>query len=66
MKKVLVTGAKGMLGHDLCPSLEDAGFETIETDINDLDITDIEAVKKYFEKSNPDIDRKSTRLNSSH
>ena len=55
MKKVLVTGAKGMLGHDLCPSLEDAGFETIETDIDDFDITDIKAVKNYIEKTNPDI-----------
>lgn len=39
MKKILVTGAKGMLGHDLCPTLEDAGFETIETDVESLDIT---------------------------
>ena len=29
---VLVTGAKGMLGQDLCPILEDAGYEVIETE----------------------------------
>ncbi|MDD3237537.1 MAG: dTDP-4-dehydrorhamnose reductase [Candidatus Gastranaerophilales bacterium] len=39
IKKVLVTGAKGMLGQDLCPTLEDAGFEVIETDVHNLDIT---------------------------
>ncbi|MCM1003937.1 MAG: dTDP-4-dehydrorhamnose reductase [Candidatus Gastranaerophilales bacterium] len=37
--KALVTGAKGMLGQDLCPILEDNGFEVIETDIHNLDIT---------------------------
>lgn len=33
---VLVTGAKGMLGQDLCPILEDAGYEVIETDVDTL------------------------------
>ena len=37
--KVLVTGAKGMLGQDLCPILEDEGYEVIETDVNNLDVT---------------------------
>ena len=39
--KILVTGAKGMLGQDLCPILEDADFvdEVVETDIDNLDIT---------------------------
>ena len=37
--KVLVTGANGMLGQDLCPMLEDCGYEVIETDIDNLDIT---------------------------
>ena len=30
MTKVLVTGAYGMLGQDLCPTLEDEGYEVIE------------------------------------
>ena len=42
--KVLVTGAKGMLGQDLCPVLEDEDFEVVETDIHNLDITDINQV----------------------
>lgn len=37
--KIVVTGAKGMLGQDLCPILEDEGFEVIETDVDTLDIT---------------------------
>ncbi len=37
--KALVTGAKGMLGQDLCPILEDNGYEVVETDIHNLDIT---------------------------
>ena len=32
--KILVTGANGMLGQDLCPILEDCGYDVIETDIN--------------------------------
>ena len=42
--KVLVTGAKGMLGQDLCPILEDNGYDVIETDIHNLDITNLENV----------------------
>ena len=44
--KVLVTGANGMLGKDLCPMLEDCGYEVIETDIDNLDITnELEAMR---------------------
>ena len=55
MKKVLVTGAKGMLGKDLCPILEDSGYEVIETDVDTMDITDVFSVKGNIEKHNPDI-----------
>jgi dTDP-4-dehydrorhamnose reductase len=54
MNKILVTGSKGMLGRDLCPALEDCGFETIETDIDNLDITDENKVKDIFEKEDFD------------
>ncbi len=53
--KVLVTGAKGMLGQDLCPVLEDAGYEIIETDREELDITDFSAIEKMFAEEKPDI-----------
>jgi dTDP-4-dehydrorhamnose reductase len=42
--KILVTGAKGMLGQDLCPMLEDEGWDVIETDVDTLDITNEAAV----------------------
>ncbi len=52
--KILVTGAKGMLGRDLCPMLEDSGFEVIETDINNLDITDEMQVMRVISSEKPD------------
>lgn len=53
--KVLVTGANGMLGQDLCPMLEDEDFEVIETDIDSLDITKEEDVRRVIDKESPDI-----------
>ena len=52
---VLVTGAKGMLGQDLCPIFEDAGYEVIETDVDTLDITNAEQVKQVLEEYKPEI-----------
>ena len=52
--KILVTGAKGMLGQDLCPILEDEGYEVIETDIDSLDITDIKNVEDVLKSNMPD------------
>ena len=46
--KILVTGANGMLGQDLCPSLEKENFEVLATDVDTLDITDLSAVEKFF------------------
>ena len=55
--KILVTGAKGMLGQDLCPILEDADFvdEVVETDIDNLDITNKFQVEKVIKEENPDV-----------
>ncbi len=53
--KALVTGAKGMLGQDLCPILEDNGYEVIETDIEMLDITDELAVLRVLTEEEPDL-----------
>ena len=55
MAKVLVTGAKGMLGQDLCPILEDEGYDVIETDIDTLDITNSNSVDSVFESVKPNI-----------
>ncbi len=53
--KILVTGADGMLGQDLCPILEDEGYDVIETDIKTLDITNPEMIDAVFECEKPDI-----------
>ena len=52
--KILVTGAKGMLGQDLCPILEDEGFDVVETDVQALDITNLENVETVLTKEKPD------------
>ncbi len=53
--KILVTGANGMLGQDLCPMLEDEGYDVVETDINNLDITKIEEVENVLTENMPDF-----------
>ena len=50
--KILVTGANGMLGQDLCPILEDDEFDVIETDIHNMDFTDIKQVEKVLKENN--------------
>lgn len=53
--KVLVTGANGMLGQDLCPMLEDCGYEVIETDIDNLDITNEIQTMSVISEIKPDF-----------
>ena len=53
--KILITGAKGMLGQDLCPTLEDLGHELVETDIHNLDITDFSAVQHFLNNEKPEL-----------
>lgn len=53
--KILVTGANGMLGQDLCPILEDVGAFVIETDVDTLDITNGEMVQQALTDVRPDL-----------
>jgi len=53
--KVLVTGAKGMLGQDLCTVFEDNGFYVIPAGREDLDITDYNGAKTVIQKLMPQI-----------
>ena len=59
--KVLVTGANGLLGRDLCPILKKEGCEVIKTDIEGegldfvLDILDKKTVEEIFLKEKPDV-----------
>jgi dTDP-4-dehydrorhamnose reductase len=53
MKKILVTGANGQLGSELKKLSKDEQFEFIFTDVNELDITDIQACTVFFDKVKP-------------
>lgn len=53
--KILVTGANGMLGQDLCPILEDVGAFVIETDADTLDITKADVVEQALSDVHPDM-----------
>ena len=48
--KVLVTGAKGQLGTDLMNELAKRGIEGIGVDVEEMDITDAESVRKEIER----------------
>ncbi len=52
--KILVTGAKGQLGYDLCRILTDRQIEHRGVDIADFDITDRSAVFSYLSDYRPD------------
>ncbi|MBT3393405.1 MAG: dTDP-4-dehydrorhamnose reductase [Elusimicrobiaceae bacterium] len=53
--KILVTGANGMLGKDLCPLLEKHGHEVIKTDIEDLNIRNKPMVMDFVKANKPDL-----------
>lgn len=52
--RVLVTGVKGQLGHDVMNELAKRGYEGIGVDVDEMDITDKDAVKRVMEATNPD------------
>lgn len=52
--KVLVTGVKGQLGHDVVNELEKRGIQPIGVDIEEMDITDFASVDKVLTDCKPD------------
>ncbi len=52
--KILVTGVKGQLGHDVVKELEGRGIEAIGVDIEEMDITDAASVEKVIKETAPD------------
>ena len=52
--KVLVTGANGQLGHDLVVQLTSRGHEAIGVDVEQMDITDAQAVEQVLGSICPD------------
>ncbi len=56
MKKIIIIGAKGMLGADLLKLFnEDANYQAIGWDIESIDITDANQVKEKVNKESPDF-----------
>lgn len=54
--KVLVTGANGMLGHDVMLQLEKAGkYEIVATDVHNLDITNVAMVRDLILGEKPKV-----------
>lgn len=52
--KVLVTGCKGQLGYDVSKELTKRGDTAVAVDVEEMDITDREAVNNYI--TNADVD----------
>lgn len=52
--KVLVTGVKGQLGHDVVRELEKRSMEAVGVDIEEMDITDAASVDRVIRAAAPD------------
>jgi dTDP-4-dehydrorhamnose reductase len=53
--RILVTGAAGMLGTDVCKAATDAGLEVLGHDHTRLDITDAGTVEATVRRAGPDL-----------
>ncbi|MBD5483138.1 MAG: dTDP-4-dehydrorhamnose reductase [Lachnospiraceae bacterium] len=54
MKKIIITGCNGQLGHAMNKRYEaDTEFECVNTDVGELDITDVDAVLKFVREVKP-------------
>lgn len=54
-RRVLLTGAAGMLGSDLGVALDEAGYQVFARPRSDLDVTDPAAVARAFRDAQPDL-----------
>ena len=52
--KILVTGVKGQLGHDVVHELTGRGHEAVGVDVEEMDITDNTAVQNVMDQVRPD------------
>lgn len=53
--KILITGANGQLGREIQKQLKGKNVEVIPTDVQDLDITNVLAVNKFFNEKKPNV-----------
>ena len=52
--RVLVTGVKGQLGHDVMNELAARGYEGIGVDVEEMDITDADATDRVIRDAGAD------------
>lgn len=52
--KILVTGKNGQVGHELMRSLDSLG-DLVGVDVEDCDLTNIDAIEKLLERIKPDL-----------
>ncbi len=55
MKKVWITGAEGHIGSALIDLLDCMEYQLLTTDLNEVDITDLEEVEHYMRVNRPDV-----------
>lgn len=55
MTRWLITGAGGMLGRDLVDLLRDAGETVVGLDRSELDVTDVAAIRRALDSTEPDV-----------
>lgn len=55
MKKLLITGCSGQLGRALNREYEGEQAELINTDVGELDITNLDAVMRFVRETRPDV-----------
>lgn len=53
--RILITGAQGQLGTELCHLLDEKNIEYVGTGSSDLDITDKKVVADYFNEYKPEL-----------
>ncbi len=53
--KLLITGAAGQLGQALLGEAAARGWEAVATDVAEMDITDLEAVRRHLARHRPEV-----------
>ena len=53
--KILVTGAKGQLGHDVVSEAKKRGYDPVGVDVAEMDITDREQVEEVISRGDYDV-----------
>lgn len=55
MQKIWICGAKGQIGRAINEVIDKLEYKILDTDIDDLDITDTDEVLRFGEMNRPDV-----------